>query len=1335
MRQIIKTSIFVVTVISILTFAWTRALATEAIEQINNNETLEQNEQIATIIANISKDDNVPEINTNGLYELDFHAYDFKRNLIHEPYAENFISTTEPIEHTINGNVGYDVLTYITDVNDDYADSISTSTYDDVKNIALISEGYGPYGVFLKPIEPPIEGSIPINNRADLEAINNNLNGNYHLTTDIDLSGIEWIPIGDGQTDEYYSFTGIFDGQGHMIFHMRIQNNEYVYNGLFGHISNGAKILNLRIDDYLIRNESYIWRMYSGGICGFAQDSFIYNCFNAGDIKPSSKKSNSYSGGICGYSKNTDISFCHNYGNISASSTYYQSFAGGICGQFSGTIASCYNTGNISSSSIIDNDENLFGIASAYAGGICGSINSSECIANCFNTGDITATVASPNNLSVSYVGGLFGSCESSKFIYNCYSTGNISSSTTAYDRLNSYIGGICGRSASPIYNCYSAVDISFSVESLTSYENEYFGGICGSGAISDMGNCYWSIDKSQISNGIPITDKLGVGGNTLDNKTTPLTNEQMKQAVSYNGFDFASVWAIQDDINNGYPYFQSLSATPVIPAIYTISFNSNGGTVPIDSLITGLDGKLAVLPEPTRSANYKFDGWYTELFGGTLVTLDFIYNETVTVYAHWLYIGSIALPPPTTGVPAAAVGAWDLPIGEVGKPYNAQALIFDDQGYIHTLTVIKGKLPRGLILDYDGTIKGVPTGSGFITETGYNFDIMVSWEDIEKTQTIQNLYFVIGFPYKATTPFISAMTASFRTDITIPANSGDVVYKFIAPTTYITILDAFPQMYHIDGSPSTPPNRMYSPPMPDGTRGHSYQTWRTTVGETYYLVFSDDPNEIITQLLPYTPNVINNLLNFKQRTLVKTSESIMKSFPNESNIKWDIWTLTYEYLYDSDVVFGFIFGHGAQILVADYKAYFDESVFITSWGREALDYFSYNDVPDEIKKKITIEEDKQLSYMGLYIALPYNQPHLNGTIVQKQNIYVPVDSKLYIDDEDILHGISVYSIIVSSGTGGNASGSGKYDAGANVTLTAAPNYNYIFDGWYENNVKITSAGMTYIFTATADRSLQARFTNISDSGFIPSPGSSHNQPTISVADALQPLSGDLAKPINENDAIIKKDRIIPRTTAGKTKRSLVWSNPFSDVSDTDWFFNAIRFVTEHGLMNGTGLNVFSPDAYMSRAMLVTVLYRLEGEPVMNGNCLSYTDVDSGQWYSNAIAWACEKGIAGGYGDGNFGLNDPVTREQTVALFYRYAKYKNIDITEFVDLTKYADFEDISDWAMDSMKWAVAVEIIKGRTEATIVPQGTSTRAEVATVLKRFIENLTISGTQLGSAW
>ena len=156
--------------------------------------------------------------------------------------------------------------------------------------------------------------------------------------------------------------------------------------------------------------------------------------------------------------------------------------------------------------------------------------------------------------------------------------------------------------------------------------------------------------------------------------------------------------------------------------------------------------------------------------------------------------------------------------------------------------------------------------------------------------------------------------------------------------------------------------------------------------------------------------------------------------------------------------------------------------------------------------------------------------------------------------------------------------------------------------------------------------------------------------------------------------------------------------------------------------MNGTSSNVFSPNATTTRGMIVTMLYRLEGEPrVTTGS--AFDDVDAAMYYVDAIAWANANGIVTGYDEATFGPNDAITREQMAAILYRYAQYKGYELKTGADPSQYTDAADISSWALDAMEWANAEGLITGRTAATIVPGGTATRAEAATILMRFLES------------
>ena len=179
--------------------------------------------------------------------------------------------------------------------------------------------------------------------------------------------------------------------------------------------------------------------------------------------------------------------------------------------------------------------------------------------------------------------------------------------------------------------------------------------------------------------------------------------------------------------------------------------------------------------------------------------------------------------------------------------------------------------------------------------------------------------------------------------------------------------------------------------------------------------------------------------------------------------------------------------------------------------------------------------------------------------------------------------------------------------------------------------------------------------------------------------------------------------------------------NPFTDISEKDWFYGDVMFVYENGLMLGTSKTLFSPYGTATRGMMATILWRMEGSPVPKGKN-SFTDVEAGKWYADAITWTAENGIFAGYGKDKFGPDDPITREQLAAIFYRYADYKGYDLTVKGDLDKFKDADKITDYAKTAMQWAVGSGLVKGKSGNLLDPQGTATRAEIAAMLHRFIE-------------
>lgn len=177
----------------------------------------------------------------------------------------------------------------------------------------------------------------------------------------------------------------------------------------------------------------------------------------------------------------------------------------------------------------------------------------------------------------------------------------------------------------------------------------------------------------------------------------------------------------------------------------------------------------------------------------------------------------------------------------------------------------------------------------------------------------------------------------------------------------------------------------------------------------------------------------------------------------------------------------------------------------------------------------------------------------------------------------------------------------------------------------------------------------------------------------------------------------------------------------FTDVSSSDWFFKGVEYVVDKGIMSGVSENQFDPSGKLTRAMLVQMLYNMESRPACDAEN-AFIDVPVGQWYTDAVIWANDAKIVSGMGEGLFAPNMEITREQMVAMLYNYAKYKGYDVTASADLSTFADNASVSAWAQPAMQWAVAEGYISGMGDNQLAPQGTATRAEIASVIMRFME-------------
>ena len=194
-------------------------------------------------------------------------------------------------------------------------------------------------------------------------------------------------------------------------------------------------------------------------------------------------------------------------------------------------------------------------------------------------------------------------------------------------------------------------------------------------------------------------------------------------------------------------------------------------------------------------------------------------------------------------------------------------------------------------------------------------------------------------------------------------------------------------------------------------------------------------------------------------------------------------------------------------------------------------------------------------------------------------------------------------------------------------------------------------------------------------------------------------------------------------TTAAKATAAPKQVGPFTDVSSTAWYADSVKYVYDNKLMNGTSDKTFEPQTTTTRAMVVTILHRQAGTPAPTAKN-KFKDVPAGKWYTEAIVWAAEKGVVSGYSAEKFGPSDAITREQMATILCRYAKMLGTDTSAKANLKDFKDAGTVSSWAKDAIQWAVASGLMQGMSKDTLGPKGNTTRAQVATLLMRFIENI-----------
>jgi hypothetical protein len=1134
-------------------------------------------------------------------------------------------------------------------------------------------------GEFLVPsdeISAVADDSIGISDRAGLMNINSNLSGTYHLTADIDLSGVNWVPIGTQSTP----FNGVFDGQGHTIGNMTITGNSYTDSGLFGYVSD-ATIKNVG----LIGTHINVSSTYTGGIVGRAEPAStltIENCYNTGAVLSYSSVY-SYAGGIVGYAQSNStlkIKDCYNAGDISLSFFSSAHQAGGIVGHAYAsstlTIENCYNTGDVSVTSY----------STCYVGGIVGyacSSSSTLTIENCYNTGDVSLELANYNS---SYTGGIVGSAESSFStitIENCYNTGKV----TSY----SCVGGIGGqvistKSSVTISNCYNMGDVSSYNSSANASTTSYAGGIVGtvsaSNSIVQILNCYNTGDVSASSFYYSATNYAG----------------------GIVGSAFASTITINYCYNSG-----DVSATALaIPSSYA------GGIV----------GMISASNSIVQISNCYNKGDVTSS------------SNTNNISQSNSYAGGIvggATPSFSSSLTMTIENCYNIGDVSSSNSYYSNNL---DTNYDYYSNSSAG-----------GIVGGASSYKSILTITigncSNNGDVSASSSSPDQ-YTNSSAGGIVGYASKTITD--SSLTITIEDCVvdsdSITATNAGSGSAYSYPIGYTSG----------NGTVTKTDNYVW--------QGIAGITEEEDKGAVY--PFLKDPEAVVADEDALTWDTIKGG-NTAQDSVTSNLVTLPTSGANNTVISW---TSSSAAISNTGVVTRPAYGSGdVQVTLTATIAKggaSDEAVFeLTVLKLPQTD----SEAVAEDKAALTWDRIRNANAAQDSVTSILSLPDsgVNGTTITWDS-----DDAAGISDEGVVtrpaYGsgdvqVTLTATIVKGGASDKAvfeltvSQIPQTDAEAvaedKATLTwdrirnanaaqnnVTSNLNLPTSGasrtaisWTSNNAAISNTGVVtrpaygsgdiqVTLTATiakgdAKETVAFALTvkELSNAGGGSSGGSGGGGGGGGGGSSSSPSPSPSVSP-SPSPSDEEKTDFEPEPAE--------WTNPFTDVKAGDWFYADVAFVCENGLFAGTSATTFSPNAPMTRGMIVTVLGRLYGANTYESS--DFADVEPGKYYTSYVEWAKRRSIVSGVGGNKFTPDAELTRQDLAIIITRYADFARKKFPVTLQYAAFADDADIAEYAKNSVQTLYCSGIVSGKPGNLFDPKGSATRAEVAAILHRFIE-------------
>lgn len=1090
-----------------------------------------------------------------------------------------------------------------------------------------------------------------------------------------DLSAHTWTPIGNSSNvDEY--FKGTFDGNSEnrtTITGMTILNANGK-TGLFS-TANSAIIKNIRISTGYISVASGL-NIKVGGIVGYAYDATtIKECSFDGtiDTENSSSSNYNYFGGIVGetYSEVT-IKDCRTNGTIFGNGTYM----GGIVGY---SYASSAGIGVKITDCI--NEAELRPDSCTAVGGIVGysGITGILTVTACVNNEDITPTVRATN------LGGIVGQINgaASAAITGCKNTAALTSGNSEN------MGGIVGDSnqSTTITDCHNSGTVTNS--SVGKYpELTYTGGILGCMETKDL-----SIKQCSNQGAVSGSDKdYAYVGGLIGGITSVGTLEKCYNAgacrvtsAQYN----AVVGGLVGDSN-----------TLTLKNSYNVGTISNAASSS-DSYIGGLIGRAndSSVEKCYNAGEIKKTGNNVGAIVGTIDN-----PSSVTDCYYWNDCGAAGAGVGKTANDMTEDDAWVTNLGLDTSVWTKDNNDSDSTGNLPVLTANKQEPAP--------TLARVPKQSqGELTITGQPS------EPIYETQEPFTLTVSGGLPNGAVTWSTSdenIATVDERGTVTIhgvglvtitATKAGDDTYADAIATYSFTVLGTPISEVTISNlkAPVSGEDPVTYVEVPEDANYHGLVAadlgdstatveWRDS---DWKLVHEGDnfmQNEVYTVVVPLTAN---DYYSFAEEIQVNTpgfTPGTVTQFSTapDPNLK-------------NTIRVSIVFKPTAHM-----HSYQNEE----TWTTDPLHHWhacTENDcplMPSEMPGYAahTGNPGEACSVCGAAIGYEITFD-ANGGQCDTTSMYTDTAGKLSALPTPTRGGYTFDGWFTEQSGGTAVTAETVYNA--NTTLyahwTAIPSgSSYMIDimesthGTVTASPKWASSGRIVTLTVTPDEGYELAALTVTDK------------------------NGNDVALTNNGDGTYTFKMPASKVTVKATFIKDIVTLPFIDVHPSDWFYDPVCYVYSQGLMTGTSATTFEPNISLSRAMLVAVLHRLEGSPQASAG--DFTDVADGDWYAQAVNWAASVGVVNGFDDGTFQPNAAITREQMAAILRNYAAYKGLDVSASGSLSTFTDAASVSDWAKESVEWAVGSGLLGGYEDSTLQPQGTTTRAEVASVLQRYLE-------------